>query len=116
MPPADLDDVGAGLLGGRADLDVPAARLERARELVEVAVDVANRLHPDVVRLPAELLDVVELPPGLQPVRAETSDRELDRLLHPIVCELAARDLAEAIARLRQTAHASIPRASAVAR
>ncbi len=116
VPSADLDDIGAGLLGGCADLDVPASRLERPRELLQVAIDVADGPHPDVVRSAAERLDVLELAPGLEPVGTQSPDRDLDRLLHPLVGQLAASDLSKAISRLCETGQKSIPFASAVAR
>ena len=97
--------------------DVAAAGLERRRELVEVAVDVADRLHADLVRALAQLLDVGELAPGLEPVRAQPLGRDVDRALHARVGELRARDLAEALARgWRELAHAAPRRAPARSR
>jgi hypothetical protein len=97
---ADAHHVLARLLGRGADLDLASARLERARELVEVAVDLPHRAHPYLVRLLAQRLDVLELRPGVEPVRAQAGDGELDRLLDVVVGELAPRDLAEALRRL----------------
>ncbi len=77
------------------------------RELLQVAVDVADRLHADVVRALAPLLDVGKLGPGVEPVTAQASGRAVDRALDVVVGELRAGDLAEVLPGLAQLAHLS---------
>ena len=83
----------------------------------DVPVEVVDRLHPHLVRALAEPLDVGELLPRAQPVRRAAA-RSRASSAPPSVGSASFR---RAISRnrsgrLRELAHASTPRASAVAR
>src|SRR6185503_18000418 len=93
----------------------------------EVEVDVTHRLHANLVRALAQLLDGRKLAPRLETVPAQPCSREVDGALDAGVRQLRASDLAEAPLRLHELrrrascAHAGappagMPRASAVAR
>ena len=79
-------------------------------------VEIVDHAHARLVRAVAERLDVRKTAPGLLPVTHQAPGRGVERSRHVRVRELQPSDLAERAALARDAAHASIPRASAVAR
>src|SRR5207302_8926447 len=78
---ADLPDRIGCLPRGRGEMDVAAAGLDRVREILEVAVELRDRLLPDLAPARPQPFDVREQAPGREARIAEARGRGVEGLL-----------------------------------